>query len=106
MSFHKKECSSDRISDDTYVDVVDVVQRLLSMNINLNFLNLKSDFTEALELIKQFVQAARPSASLPVLTHSGSVIMMKMLGKTSNVAQNIMCFKVLARIILLMTRDE
>jgi hypothetical protein len=43
---------------ETLVDIEDTLERLLLMNLNLNFLNYKSDFSEPLDLIKKFLKAS------------------------------------------------
>ena len=75
------------------------------MNLNLNFLSIKSDFSEALTLIKQFIKVSTGN-NLSVLRSAGSFVLYKFITKTSNLSQQVIGVKILNTLVAMMTEGE
>ena len=78
------------------MDCSDIIERQLLMNLNQNFVNLKHDFVEPLNLISHFLEMHPKSR---ILTKCGSPILLKLIRKTNNLDQNIQSIKILKLLV-------
>ena len=79
MAFYEQECSD--LNDDT---LEADIQRMLLMNVNINFFNVKLDFVEPLDLICQYLKLTKTN-DFTILVEVGAQLIYKMLAKTSNI---------------------
>ena len=69
-------------------------------NININFTNLKSDFTKPLKMIKQFVKISKANGKgLTILGTLGSTFIYKLQKTTGNLDQQILCLKIISKLL-------
>lgn len=78
--------------DEEFDEIIDDMERQIIMNINQNFGNFKSDFTEPLELIYKLLKTSiklGQKARLSTIKEVGSIFIFKLLKRSSNLDQSI-----------------
>lgn len=77
--------------------ILDVMQRQLLMNINLNFTNLKADFIEPLSLIRKLIRTSSLHGfKSDLISDVGAQFIFKIQNKSTNLDQKMLCLKILA----------
>ena len=94
-----KDGKSDEENDEEEM-IFDVLQRQLLFNININFTNLKSDFSKPLTMIKTFIKIAkRNGKDLSIMASIGPIFIYKLQKVSSNLDQQIPCLKIIAKLL-------
>ena len=81
-----------------------VLPKLLLMNLNLNFTKLKSDFMEPLDMVKKLIKDSQDEGvSFPVLDAISIPILYKHMSISNNLDQKILAFRTIARLTCKLT---
>lgn len=86
---------------------IQILPKLLLMNLNLNFTKLKSDFFEPITMVKQLVKdSQKRKVRFPVLETISMPILYKHMTLSTNLDQKILAFRTIARLAQLITAEN
>jgi len=83
------------MSDERDGEIKEILERLFLLNLDANFRLIKSDFTHALNLIKEYTKVTGATC---MLVEAGYSVMVR-LAERSDIQQKVLCLEILCKVL-------